>query len=118
MRRWTLYSRPFNGWEWLVYIFKQLLAEAIGTFFLCFAGIGAIVMDACRVGEKSLVAAGSLLSPGTIVPPRSLVMGVPARVVRHVDDGLRARIRGTWEHYVEQAARHRSGAYPVERTSL
>ena len=48
----------------------------------------------------------------------SLVMGVPARVTRHVDDGLRARIRGTWEHYVAEAARHRSGAFPIERATL
>jgi hypothetical protein len=35
-----------------------------------------------------------------------------------VDDTLRARIRGTWEHYVAEAERHRRGAFPVERASL
>src|SRR6185436_17779832 len=40
-------------------------------------GIGSIVLDDVRVGAQSLVAAGSLLSPGTIIPPRSLVMGMP-----------------------------------------
>src|SRR5258705_13634934 len=45
-------------------------------------GIGSIVLDDARVGAQSLVAAGSLLSPGTIIPPRSLAMGVPAKVKR------------------------------------
>jgi len=45
-------------------------------------------------------------------------VGVPARVTRAVDEGLRARIRGTWEHYVAEAARHRSGAFPLARPTL
>ncbi|MEX2156961.1 MAG: hypothetical protein WD773_08990 [Gemmatimonadales bacterium] len=52
------------------------------------------------------------------MPPGSLVMGVPARVARPVDDALRARIRGTWEHYVAEAERHRRGRFPLERPSL
>ncbi|HTI05047.1 MAG TPA: gamma carbonic anhydrase family protein [Gemmatimonadales bacterium] len=84
----------------------------------CLIGMGSILLNDVRVGTGSVIAAGAVVREGMVIPPGSLVMGVPARVVRHVDDGLRARIRGTWEHYVEQAARHRSGAYPVERTSL
>src|SRR5678815_3633086 len=45
-------------------------------------GIGSTLLDDVRVGEMSLVAAGSLVSPGTIIPPRSLVMGFPAKVKR------------------------------------
>src|SRR3989440_2239264 len=43
-------------------------------------GIGSIVMDGCRVGARSLVAAGAPLPPRTHHPPRPLVLGVPARV--------------------------------------
>jgi carbonic anhydrase/acetyltransferase-like protein (isoleucine patch superfamily) len=53
-----------------------------------------------------------------VVPPGSLVMGVPARVVRPVDDTLRARIRETWQHYVTEAERHRAGNFPLARTGL
>ena len=66
----------------------------------CLVGIGAIVMDACRVGRHSLVAAGALLSPGTIVPPRSLVMGVPARVKRQLTDAEVADLDVFWQNYV------------------
>jgi carbonic anhydrase/acetyltransferase-like protein (isoleucine patch superfamily) len=43
------------------------------------------------------------------IPPGSVVLGVPARVVREVDDTLRLRIQTTWRHYVEQARRHQAG---------
>ena len=58
-------------------------------------------MDGCRVGEKSLVAAGALLSPGTIIAPRSLVMGVPARVKRQLTDEETADLDTFWKNYVE-----------------
>ena len=77
-----------------------------------------VVEDECLIGTGSVVAAGAVVPEGMQVPPGSLVMGVPARVARHVDDGLRARIRGTWEHYVAEAERHRRGAFPLQRTSL
>ncbi|MEJ2198620.1 MAG: gamma carbonic anhydrase family protein, partial [Desulfuromonadales bacterium] len=52
----------------------------------CLIGIGAIILDGVEVGESSLVAAGSLLTPGTKIPPRSLVMGSPARVRKQLTD--------------------------------
>ena len=84
----------------------------------CLIGMGSILLNDVHVGTGSVIAAGAVVTEGMRIPPGSLVMGVPARVVRHVDDGLRARIAGTWAHYVAEAARHRSGAFPVERTTL
>lgn len=45
-------------------------------------GMGAIVMDEVVIGAESLVAAGALVTKGKQIPPRSLVMGSPAKVVR------------------------------------
>ena len=84
----------------------------------CLIGMVSILLNDVHVGSGSVIAAGAVVPEGMRVPPGSLVMGVPARVTRHVDDGLRARIRGTWEHYVAEAARHRSGAFPIERATL
>ena len=67
-------------------------------------GIGSIVLDDVRVGTQSLVAAGSLLSPGTIIPPRSLVMGMPARVKRPLTDEEVANLDRFWQNYVEYSA--------------
>lgn len=76
----------------------------------CLVGIGAILLNGVTVGTGSVIAAGAVLPEGMAVPPRSLVMGVPGRVVRAVDERLAVRIRTTWEHYVTLAERHRSGA--------
>lgn len=64
-------------------------------------GIGSIVLDDVRVGTQSLVAAGSLISPGTIIPPRSFVMGMPARVKRSLTDEEVAGLDRYWQNYVE-----------------
>ena len=50
----------------------------------CLIGIGAVVLDGAEIGEDSIVAAGALVAPGTKIPPRSMVMGTPARVRREV----------------------------------
>lgn len=64
-------------------------------------GIGAIVLDNVTIGEESFIAAGSLVTPGTVIPPRSMVMGSPAKVRREVTDEEVARINEHWQHYVE-----------------
>ena len=63
-------------------------------------GIGSIVLDDVRIGELSLVAAGSLVSPGTIIPPRSLVMGFPAKVKRPLTEEEVASLTLFWQNYV------------------
>ena len=47
--------------------------------------MGAILLNGVDVGEDSIVAAGTLLTEGTQVPPRSLVMGSPGKVRRDTD---------------------------------
>lgn len=64
-------------------------------------GIGAIILDDVTIGEESFIAAGSLVTPGTVIPPRSMVMGSPAKVRRQVTDEEVARIDEHWQHYIE-----------------
>ena len=78
----------------------------------CLIGMGAILLNRVLVGTGSVIGAGALLPEGMEIPPGSVVLGVPAKVVRPVDDELRQRTRETWEHYVAQAQRHREGTYP------
>lgn len=77
----------------------------------CLIGMGSILLNGVRVGRGSVVAAGALVPEGMEIPPGSLVMGLPAKVVRAVDGDLAARIESTWRHYVELARRHRSGMF-------
>jgi carbonic anhydrase/acetyltransferase-like protein (isoleucine patch superfamily) len=75
-------------------------------------GIGCVVMDNVEIGEDCLVAAGSLVTPGTKIPNRSLVMGSPAKVRREIGPAELEIIRRTPTNYVEYAK-----AYLVEATT-
>lgn len=79
---------------------------------LCLIGMGSILLNHVHVGTGSVVAAGAVVTEGMNIPPGSLVMGVPAKVVRQVDPALAARIRATVEHYVQLAKLHREGKFP------
>ncbi|MEB3273310.1 MAG: gamma carbonic anhydrase family protein [Prochlorothrix sp.] len=61
-------------------------------------GIGAIVLNGVRIGAGSIIGAGSVVTKS--VPPRSLVMGVPGKVMRHVSEDQVA-------HLLEHAQRYR-----------
>ncbi|MCA1566312.1 MAG: gamma carbonic anhydrase family protein [Acidobacteria bacterium] len=74
----------------------------------CLVGMGSIVMDDVRVGAQSLVAAGALISPGTRVPPRSLVMGVPAKVKRPLTEAEVVGLAQYWKNYVEYTEQYKS----------
>jgi len=66
-------------------------------------GIGAIVLDGAVVGKESVIGAGALVPPGMKVPPGSVVMGVPAKVVRKVTEKDLELIEYSWKAYVEHA---------------
>jgi len=66
----------------------------------CLIGIGAIILDGVRVGKNSLIAAGSLLTPNTQIPPGSLVMGSPAKVKRELSDDEVRDLEKFWQNYV------------------
>ncbi|HLE08174.1 MAG TPA: gamma carbonic anhydrase family protein [Thermodesulfobacteriota bacterium] len=48
----------------------------------CLIGMGSIILDDAEIGEDTIVGAGALVTEGTKVPPGSLILGAPARVVR------------------------------------
>lgn len=49
-------------------------------------GMGAIVLNGAKIGEGSIIGAGSLIPQGKEIPPRSLVVGVPGKVIKQLDD--------------------------------
>jgi len=69
-------------------------------------GMGAIIMDGVVVGEEALVGAGALVTPGTRIPPRTLVVGSPARPKRPLRDEELAEIRARAPHYAELAGHY------------
>ncbi len=67
-------------------------------------GMGAVVMDGAVVGDEAIVGAGALVSPGMVVPPRTLVLGTPARVKRQLTDEEVASLAVSAAKYVKAAA--------------
>jgi carbonic anhydrase/acetyltransferase-like protein (isoleucine patch superfamily) len=83
----------------------------------CLIGIGAIVLNRVRVGRGSIVAAAALCPEGMQIPPDSLVMGVPGRVVRRTTSEERERIARTVQSYLELQDSHRRGEFPSASAS-
>lgn len=73
----------------------------------CLIGMQATVLDDVVVGEGSLVGAAALITPGTVIPPRSLVLGAPAKVVRRLDDEAFAYHRALADKYVRLKENYR-----------
>jgi carbonic anhydrase/acetyltransferase-like protein (isoleucine patch superfamily) len=73
----------------------------IGDYSLI--GMGAVVLGGSRIGEYTIVGAGALVPENAVIPPRSLVVGVPGKVKRSVSDQEMADMRWRARHYVERA---------------
>jgi carbonic anhydrase/acetyltransferase-like protein (isoleucine patch superfamily) len=70
-------------------------------------GMGAIVLNGAEIGSGSMVGAGALVTQGKKFPPRSLILGSPAKLVRALTDEEVAGIAENSRHYVALAAEAR-----------
>jgi carbonic anhydrase/acetyltransferase-like protein (isoleucine patch superfamily) len=75
----------------------------------CLVGMGAIILDGAVIGEDSIVGAGALVTQGKSFPPRSMILGSPAKVSRELTDEEAAGLRAHAEAYVELARRAAKG---------
>ena len=75
-------------------------------------GMGAKLLGGSEIGEECLVAAGALVTEGKRIPPRSVVMGMPAKVIRSITPEELERTRVICVHYLEMAQRYVRGGYP------
>jgi phenylacetic acid degradation protein len=76
--------------------------------------MNAVVMDGALIGAGSLVAAMSFVRAGMQVPPRSMVVGMPARVLRQLTDEEVADKTRETEEYIALARRSRDTMREVE----
>jgi carbonic anhydrase/acetyltransferase-like protein (isoleucine patch superfamily) len=78
----------------------------------CIIGMGATLLDDAQIGEGSIIGAHTLIPKGVVIPPRSLVVGTPGKVVRQTTDEELADI-------VRSAASYQAlGAYYAEHLSV
>jgi carbonic anhydrase/acetyltransferase-like protein (isoleucine patch superfamily) len=67
-------------------------------------GMGAIILDGAVIGKQSIIGAKALVTQGTKIPPGSMVLGAPAKVVRKLSKEERAGLRWWAQKYVDNGA--------------
>ncbi|MBN2826055.1 MAG: gamma carbonic anhydrase family protein [Campylobacterales bacterium] len=67
----------------------------------CLIGMSATILDGAVIGSESIVGAGALVTKNKIFPPRSLIMGSPAKVVRELSDEEVAELYASAARYVK-----------------
>ena len=72
----------------------------------CLIGIKAVILGGAEIGDGCLIAAGALVRENAVIPARSLVAGVPGRILRTLTDADVARFREQARHYLELARSH------------
>jgi gamma-carbonic anhydrase len=73
----------------------------------CLIGMQATVLDGAVIGHNSIIGAHSLVTQGMVIPPGSMAVGVPAKVIRVLPPEQQAGLRKWAEKYVQVAAAHR-----------
>jgi carbonic anhydrase/acetyltransferase-like protein (isoleucine patch superfamily) len=79
----------------------------------CLVGMGAILMDGSVIGKECLIGAGALVSEGMRIPPRSLVLGIPGKVVRSLRPQELRMLHQRSKDYVRYASEHRRTSFPT-----
>ncbi len=74
----------------------------------CLIGMGSIIMDEAIIGEGSLIGAGAVVPPNMIIPPQSLVVGLPAKIVREVNESETEEILERAQHYIDFANEYKN----------
>jgi carbonic anhydrase/acetyltransferase-like protein (isoleucine patch superfamily) len=80
----------------------------------CLIGMGAVVLSGSEIGPECLIAAGCVVPERMVVPPRSVVAGVPGRVVKEVPEAWLVRTRRINAHYHDLAGRYARGEFAAQ----
>ena len=76
-------------------------------------GMGATILNGAVIGRGCLIGAMALIPEGKVIPDGSLVMGMPGKVVRELDEAARTRLLASAAHYRERMQRFRAGLQPL-----
>jgi carbonic anhydrase/acetyltransferase-like protein (isoleucine patch superfamily) len=81
----------------------------------CLIGMGVTILNDCRIGEGSIIAAGCVLPEHTVVPPRTLWAGVPGKLRRQLSDEDRKLILEYAQNYIDYVEIYLNQGQPVAR---
>jgi carbonic anhydrase/acetyltransferase-like protein (isoleucine patch superfamily) len=76
------------------------------------------VLNGAVIGEQSLVGAGALVTEGKQFPPRSLILGAPAKVVRELTDKDLSMLKAAADSYIERSARYRTSLVRIDNIEI
>jgi carbonic anhydrase/acetyltransferase-like protein (isoleucine patch superfamily) len=81
----------------------------------CIIGINSTILDGAVIGDECIVGANALVTSMTEVPPRSVVMGLPGKVVRHNDLTIREKAERSASSYEDLKDRYLEGQFPRKK---
>ena len=84
----------------------------IGDYSLI--GMGATILNHAKIGKNCIIGAGALVTGGQIIPDGSLVLGVPAKVVKQLSEEQISKLKLSAQSYVLNAKRFRSGLKKID----
>lgn len=76
-------------------------------------GMGSVVLNGAKIGKNCLIGAKALIPEGKVIPDNSLVMGMPGKVVRQLDDDAIRGLTASAAHYVENWQRYAKGLVEI-----
>jgi gamma-carbonic anhydrase len=83
-----------------VVVGHRVMLHACRVEDACLIGMQSTLLDGCVIGEGSVVGAGALVTPRTVIPPHSLVLGAPAKVVRTIAAAMAGEHRALAAKYM------------------
>ena len=92
-----------HSWQ-LVTVGHGAIVHACQVGDECLVGMGAVILDGAVIGKQSIIGAKALVTQGTKIPPGSLVLGAPAKVVRKLTKEERAGLKWWAQKYVDNGA--------------
>jgi len=90
-----------------VTIGHNAVVHACTIYDYCLIGMGAIILDDAKIGPYSLIAAGALVTMGSVIPEGVLAAGIPAKVIRSLTEDEKHTLIQSAQNYVDYVATYR-----------
>jgi len=78
--------------------------------------ITVVILDGAEIGEETIIGAGALVTERSIIPPRSLVLGMPGKITRQLKDEEVAKILKSAKNYIEYSKDYRQPAFSGQQS--
>jgi carbonic anhydrase/acetyltransferase-like protein (isoleucine patch superfamily) len=74
-------------------------------------GMRATILNRAKIGRFCVIGANALVTEGMEIPDYSMVLGVPAKIVKTLPEGIAQMLKASADHYVEMAKKHQAGEF-------